>query len=161
KNGTNISGATESSLTLTTVTANDAGSYTVGVTNSAGSVLSDAATLTVSAAGGGAPLILKQPVSQTVIAGANVTFSVTATGSSPLSYQWQFKSQVIDGATRAALHLANVQASQAGSYSVTVSNVAGTVVSSNAVLTVTASASATVPQGTFNGLFFDTNGVSA
>ncbi len=91
--------------------------------------------------GGGAsvaPAITTPPQSQTVVAGSNVTFSVTATGSPPPSYQWTVNGAAILGATNSTLTLANVQAANAGSYAVNVSNSAVTtpVVSAAAILTV-------------------------
>jgi hypothetical protein len=65
-----------------------------------------------------------------------VTFSVAAGGTPPLSYQWSFGGSALDGATNASLTLTNVQFSQAGSYSVVITNVAGTASSSNATLAV-------------------------
>jgi hypothetical protein len=75
-------------------------------------------------------------VSQSVTAGANVTFTVVATGTAPLSYQWRRNLTNIVGATSNTLTLTGVQLSQAGTYSVRVTNIAGMVLSSNAVLTV-------------------------
>jgi hypothetical protein len=83
-----------------------------------------------------APFIVTQPTNQTVFAGNIATFSVTAGGSRFLSYQWNFNDSPITGATQSNLILTNVQTPQAGLYAVTVSNAVGTVVSSNAVLTV-------------------------
>jgi len=80
------------------------GSYTVVVANSVNSVTSSAAVLTVNPAPV-APSITQQPVSQTVTAGANVTLSVTATGTAPLTYQWRKDGQNIAGATSASLTL--------------------------------------------------------
>ncbi|MGO8675015.1 MAG: beta strand repeat-containing protein, partial [Limisphaerales bacterium] len=131
-NGANLSGATGSSLTLTSVQTANAGSYTVEVTNSAGSVSSAAAVLTVLTA----PAIVSQPVSQTVAAGANVSFSVTASGAAPLSYQWQFNGANLSGATTGSLTLTSVQTADAGSYTVVVSNSFGSVTSAAAVLTL-------------------------
>ncbi|MDB6065698.1 MAG: Conserved repeat domain protein [Pedosphaera sp.] len=85
---------------------------------------------------GVAPFIVGQPQSQSVIAGSNATFSVSATGTAPLSYQWQLGMANLAGATNASLTLTNVQIAQAGTYSVVVYNAAGTATSSNAVLTV-------------------------
>ena len=84
------------------------------------------------------PTITTQPVSQTVGTGASATFSVTASGSAPFSYQWRFGSNSLTGATNASLILTNAQAASAGNYSVVVSNAAGSATSSNAVLTVAA-----------------------
>ena len=71
------------------------------------------------------PTITTQPVSQTVGTGASATFSVTASGSAPFSYQWRFGSNSLTGATNASLILTNAQAASAGNYSVVVSNAAG------------------------------------
>ena len=70
-----------------------------------------------------APVVTNQPASQTVTAGANVSFNVGASGTPPLSYQWQHGTSPIAGATGTTLALANVQSGQAGNYSVIVSNV--------------------------------------
>jgi hypothetical protein len=83
------------------------------------------------------PIITTQPTNQTAFVGETATFSVTASGTSPLSYQWSFDTTNILGATNVTLTLTNVQFSQAGNYAVLVTNVAGTVLSSNAALTVT------------------------
>lgn len=87
---------------------------------------------------GTAPVITHQPTNQTVAAGANATFSVTATGTAPLHYQWYGPaSALIPGATASALTLSNVQPANAGNYFVLVTNQFGSAQSSNAVLTVT------------------------
>lgn len=85
-----------------------------------------------------APVITAQPANETVVAGQTATFSVSATGTPPLSYQWTFNTINIAEATNAMLVLTNVQSNQAGVYAVTVSNLAGSVISSNATLTVLA-----------------------
>jgi len=81
------------------------------------------------------PSIISQPASRTVHSGANVTFTVGVSGSY-LRYQWHFNDDDIPGATNATLTLPNVLASQAGSYSVTVTNDYGSAPSGNAVLVV-------------------------
>jgi len=83
-----------------------------------------------------APTIITQPQSQTVLAGQNVTFSVEATGTAPLFYQWRRNGLGLPGATGPSLTIFNVQSTNAGSYSVIVSNLAGSRISSNAVLQV-------------------------
>ncbi|MHB8520886.1 MAG: immunoglobulin domain-containing protein [Limisphaerales bacterium] len=83
------------------------------------------------------PDITNQPQSLAVVAGANVTFGVSATGTAPLSYQWQFKGTNVPGATGTNLVLNTVATSQAGNYDVVVTNPGGSATSSNAVLTVT------------------------
>jgi hypothetical protein len=84
-----------------------------------------------------APTITQQPVSVTVSQGGTAAFSVTASGSHPLSYQWRHSGD-IDGATSTTLTFSNAQPSQSGSYSVVVSNPYGSVTSSVATLTVNA-----------------------
>jgi pectate lyase len=137
-NSANISGATSSSYTIASAQTNNAGSYTVTVTNVAGSVTSSAATLTVNSSPV-APTITTQPASQSVTAGSSVTFSVVASGTAPLRYQWKFNSANISGATNTSYTIASVQTNNAGSYTVTVTNVAGSVTSSAATLTVNSS----------------------
>jgi hypothetical protein len=82
------------------------------------------------------PSIIAQPHSLTVATGSNAVFVVTATGSPQMSFTWFFNGTNINGATNAALLLANVQPSQAGDYSVRITNAFGFAISSNAVLTV-------------------------
>src|SRR5689334_11073521 len=85
KNGANISGATAATYTTPATTASDNGAqFAVVVSNGAGSVSSNAAILTVNTA----PSIINQPTSQNVTAGQTATFSVSATGAAPLTYQW-------------------------------------------------------------------------
>ena len=84
-----------------------------------------------------APSITTQPVSQTVTTGSNVTFTVAASGAPPLTYQWKKNGVAIAGATTDTLSLSNVQLSDAGIYTVTVSNSAGSVESAPATLSVT------------------------
>ena len=82
------------------------------------------------------PAIVSQPQGQTAIQGTNVTFSVIATGDNPLGYQWKFNGTNLAGATAGNVTLTNVQAADAGNYSVIVSNTFGTATSSNALLTL-------------------------
>ena len=83
------------------------------------------------------PQIAAQPVNVTVVQGGNTNFSVTATGSATLAYQWQLAGVNLGGATSSTLTLNNVQAAQAGNYTVIVTNNFGSVTSSVATLTVT------------------------
>jgi Leucine-rich repeat (LRR) protein len=131
-NGTPISGATTSSLTLNNIQLSDAGNYTVAITNVAGSLTSPVATLTVWAP----PAISLQPQSATNIAGTIANFSVVATGTAPLNYQWQFSGVNIDGATVSTLALNNVQPGAAGNYTVVITNIAGALTSVVASLTI-------------------------
>ncbi len=139
KNGANIAGATSSSYTTPATTTSDSGStLRVVVTNTAGSATSNAATLTVNAAPV-APTITTQPVNQTVTAGQTATFTVTANGTAPLSYQWQKNGANIAGATSASYTTPATTTSDSGStFDVVVSNSAGTATSNAATLTVNA-----------------------
>jgi len=131
-NGTSISGATGSSFTRNNAQPGDAGSYSVVVSNAGGSVTSGNAVLTVNVP----PTISLQPQGQTVNQGGSATFTVTASGTAPLSYQWQLNDANITGANSSAYTCANAQASDAGSYTVLVVNVGGSITSAVAVLTV-------------------------
>ncbi len=83
-----------------------------------------------------APTITTPPQSQTVNVGANVTFSVQAGGTPPLTFQWSRDGTALSGATASSLSFTNVQASAAGDYSVVVTNSAGSATSAVATLTV-------------------------
>ena len=137
KNGTAISGATAASYTTpATISSDNAAQFVVVVSNSAGSVTSNAATLTVTA-GAVAPSITTQPANQTVTAGQMATFTVVATGTAPLSYQWQKNSTPISGATSASYTTpATISGDNGAQFVVVVSNVAGNVTSNAATLTV-------------------------
>ncbi|MEZ5414237.1 MAG: immunoglobulin domain-containing protein [Opitutaceae bacterium] len=132
RNDTIISGATSSTYVIDELRAATEGYYTVVVTNSAGSVTSVSATVAIALP----PTIITQPVSRTIYTGQSATFSVTATSNAPLSYQWQFEGEDIPDATSSSYTVANAQASNAGSYTVVVSTIAGTRTSNPATLTV-------------------------
>jgi hypothetical protein len=138
KDGTIITGATSTTLTLGSVTIVDAGSYTVVATNSAGTVTSSSSILNVteSLVVGTAPKITSQPTSQTVAAGASVTFTVTASGSPAPTYQWRKNGTNMSGATNSSLVLSAVSSADAASYSVIATNSAGAAASENAMLYV-------------------------
>lgn len=95
-----------------------------------------------------APTITGQPINQTALQGKNISLRVTATGDAPLSYQWKKNGVNIDGATGSVLNLNNVQAINAGTYTVVVTNAAGSVTSIPAVLIVI---SAPISSGTSGG----------
>lgn len=82
------------------------------------------------------PAITNQPQSLTVTQGDNATFAVGAGGTAPLRYQWQFNSNNIVGATTNSYTRTNVQPADVGAYSVVVTNAAGRVTSSNALLSL-------------------------
>src|SRR5437870_2479440 len=141
KNEAAISGATSSTYPTAATTSSDNGAqFTVVVSNAAGSATSSAAMLTVSAAAV-APSITMQPLSQTVTAGQPASFSVTATGTAPLSYQWNKNDVAISGATSSTYTTAATTSSDHGAqFTVVVSNAAGSATSSAAMLTVSAAA---------------------
>jgi hypothetical protein len=109
-----------------------AGSYQLIASNNYGVTSSRLANLSLPAP----PVITLQPLSQTTNAGAAVQFRVTATGFAPLTYQWRKDQSNNIGPNSSILSLNNLSRSNNGAYSVLVSNVAGTIVSSNAVLKV-------------------------
>ena len=131
--GTNLAGATRSTLTRRNLQLTDAGPYTVVVTNGFGGVTSAPALLTVV---GVPPYVTVPPQDTNTICGDGAMFQVRVDGSAPFSYQWEFAGTAIDGATNTALTLTNVDLSGAGLYSVTITNAFG-LVTTGAVLTVT------------------------
>src|SRR5579885_466430 len=137
KNGVTITGATSSSYTSPSETTSDTGAqFTVIVSNSAGNVISNAATLTVGSTPV-APSITNQPTNQTTFANQTATFSVAATGTSPLSYQWRKNGAPISGGTSSSYTTPPETTSDSGAlFSVVISNSAGTMTSGNASLTV-------------------------
>ncbi|HLP76897.1 MAG TPA: immunoglobulin domain-containing protein, partial [Candidatus Paceibacterota bacterium] len=134
-NNANLSGKTASSLTFNPVSTNNAGNYDVIVSNSAGSVTSLVATLTVTLPTV-APAITTQPSAQSVVLGQTATFNVVATGTAPLTYFWRKGTTVVSTSASSSFSISNAQTNDAGSYSVIVSNSAGTITSSGAALTV-------------------------
>ncbi|MBD8033039.1 immunoglobulin domain-containing protein [Solibacillus sp. A46] len=136
KGGINIVGATSASLTINNLQTSDAGDYTVVVTNEIGNVTSNAATLSIKPATV-APTITTQPSDKTITVGGGAIFTVTATGDAPLNYQWKKGGVDIAGGASASLTINNVQISDAGSYTVVVTNAVGNVTSNTATLTVT------------------------
>jgi len=127
------------------VQTNDSGNYLLIITNYAGSVTSSIAVLTVT---NELPQITVQPTNQAVPAGSFVTFNVVATGTPPLSYQWQagvtnlvgtnlVNGVRISGATDSVLTISPVQTNDSGNYLLIITNYVGSATSSVAVLTVT------------------------
>jgi hypothetical protein len=139
KNGATISGATSASYTTPATVASDNGAqFTVTVTGTSGNVTSNAATLTVNAP----PSITAQPASKTVLAGQTATFSVSATGTAPMTYQWNKGGTAIGGATSASYTTpATTTADNGAQFTVTITNGAGKITSTAATLTVNAGTS--------------------
>ncbi|MEI9920903.1 MAG: immunoglobulin domain-containing protein [Bacteroidota bacterium] len=145
-NSGNISGATSSTLTLSTLAASDAGNYNCIVSASCGSpVTSNDGVLTINSS----PNITSQPVDDSRCPGSTSSFSVTA-GGVGLSYQWRkgttnlSNGANISGATSATITISNLSTSDAGNYNCIVSGAcAPSVTSNNALLTVNSSAAIT------------------
>jgi len=118
RNGIDLDGETEPTLTLIGAIVDDAGDYDVVVSNNSGSIISAEAVLTVIE-----PVqIIDQPASVTVVPGGFATFGVTAEGDEPLSYQWLFNGVPILGARLSTFSVANAQPENSGAYQVVVSN---------------------------------------
>jgi sugar lactone lactonase YvrE len=121
------------SITLTNVGSINAGNYTVVITTPYGSVTSAVATLTVEAA----PAIAAQPASQIVVAGSSLIFSVGAAGSGQFEYLWFFDgTNFLQSGASNTLTLADVSSTNAGNYTVVVTNAYGGVTSQVAALSV-------------------------
>jgi hypothetical protein len=141
-NGTNLPGATNAVLALAYFTPSNAGSYALLVTNDFGAALSSNAVLAV------VPVIIvtePQPPSQTVLAGTNVTLTMSALSIAPPTYQWEFNGANLPGATNATLTLTNVVPLNSGAYSVLISNSFGSLWSSSAMVIVLPAFVTTLP----------------
>ncbi|HUA65594.1 MAG TPA: immunoglobulin domain-containing protein, partial [Alphaproteobacteria bacterium] len=144
-NETNLVG-TNATLTINDVTSANTGPYYVMVENAYGSTNSHAADLRVTSSGQSqAPYIIAQPTNVTAAAGNTATFSVTAGGAAPLSYQWYFNGTNLAAGTNATLVITNTTSADAGPYYVMVENAYGSTNSIAAVLTVNSSGSPQAP----------------
>lgn len=140
KNGTNIGGAVNNNFTIANVQTSAEGNYSVTITNPVGSVTSQAARLGVNVA----PFIMTQPDGMTLNVGGNASFSVSVSGTTPISYQWKKNGVNIAGANTSILNLTNVQTNDQADYSLVATNVAGTITSNNAALVVNVETPGTV-----------------
>jgi hypothetical protein len=132
-NATNVlTDATNSTLSLSNLSSENVGIYSVIVSNALGTTSSGNASLLI----GNAPTIKQQPQSVYVPAGGNASMSVQASGTDPIFYQWLFNDSPLSNATNSSLTLSSVTSSQTGSYRVVVSNYFGFVTSSVATLTI-------------------------
>lgn len=134
KNGTAIASATSASLQFASIKPADDASYSVTVSNASGSVASNRAKLTVTLL---PPTITTQPIDQVETVGSTTVLFVVADGLPSLTYQWLKNGAAIPGANDFVFRLGSVAISDAGNYSVLVSNASGAVVSNPAVLSVT------------------------
>ena len=137
--GGNTSGTSGRTLVFSNITAANAGSYSVTISNNFGSTSSSNANLQVLIS---PPFITAQPTNQTVAPGVAASFSVTAFGDLPLNYQWRRNGATItnngqvSGIGGPALAIYNVTEANNGIYDVVVSNPLNSVTSTGAVLTV-------------------------
>ena len=124
KNGTAIAGATNASHTVAAAGADTAGYYDVVVSNSAGAITSAAALLTAVGSVVETPVAIDaQPVNQSVGLGQTATFTVGASGTQPITYQWRKGGVSLAGATNESLVLTLVSTNEAGTYDVICRNV--------------------------------------
>ncbi len=126
-------GGTQRVYTKSNASAADNGDYSVVVTNAAGNVTSQAVTVTVVPAV--PPVVDVAPVAKSIYSGGKFSFSVQASGTAPLSYQWLLNGEEIDGATSAD-YTVTASAATAGTYTVRVTNVHSSIVSDPAVATL-------------------------
>ena len=140
--GGNISGSASNVLTITNISWSDAGTYSVMVSNLAGSVPSAWASLTVFK--GQPPVIVTQPSNQSLLPGAAASFTVVAAGDPPLSYSWQLNGTSltnggnVSGSSGSTLEITGTTPANAGNYSVLIINGFGSVTSTVAALDVPA-----------------------
>lgn len=134
-----LTGSRTASLTISNVSPTNGGTYSVSVSNAAGTAVSSNALLSIVSS---RPVITAQPASQTGLPGQTVVVAVTAFGTQPLSYQWQQNGTNladgggISGSTSNLLQIANISAASAGTYSVILSNGLGQASSTGAVISV-------------------------
>ncbi len=132
----NVSGATASTYSFTAQASHNGYQYRCRVTNSCGTATSNAATLTVKTA----PSITSHPASQTRCAGETASFSVSASGTPPLSYQWQRNTGTgwsnVSGATTSTYSFTAQMSHNGNQYRCRVTNSCGTATSNAATLTV-------------------------
>ena len=132
KDGVIIVGARAAAYTIASPTIASEGSYTATITGPCGTLTSDAASLTVTPR----TAIAAEPAPLTRCAGTAASFSVAATGTGPLTYQWKRNNANIIGATTDSYTIDSVVPTSAGSYTVTMTGPCGTLTSAAAVLTV-------------------------
>jgi hypothetical protein len=143
RSGTDVPGATGSSLLLPAVSVDQSGDYQVLVSDSVGSALSQPATLVVLVK----PVIVAGPLDQSAVPGQMVSFVASVTGTPPLYYRWRVNGATlltqVQNATTSVLTITNFQASQAGTVSISVSNaLPGSLTTASATLAAASDADA-------------------
>jgi hypothetical protein len=135
KDGLAVSGATNTWLTIPFALTNDAGSYTLVISNAFGTNITRTALLTVT----NVPVELTDPslpADTYVVEGRPVTLSVAAAGSPPMQYQWYKNNNLITDATNASYSITASVSADSGNYRVLISNLASSTNSRTAALTV-------------------------
>ena len=137
-NGTNhLAGATNAVLNLTNLSAGNLGNYSVVVSDSTPGFSSVTSSVVTLAGSNFPPAITSQPVSQSVIAGTTVTYSVEEAGTAPLTNHWWFNTNTsLPWSTGSSITLTNVQSTNAGNYCVVVNNKYGAITSAFAALSI-------------------------
>lgn len=143
KNGTNIVGATATTLTFSSLKTNDAANYTLIAKNIYGSSTSSIVALTVVS---GPPVYTGGTVTNVLYAGSTLQIPVAISGSAPLTYQWYLNGTAVSGQTTTTLKQTNLKTTQSGSYALVASNPYGSI--SNVIAVVTVIASPTSPYAT-------------
>ena len=132
RNDAPVAGATSSTLNFAVLSPNQSGSYRLEVTNSAGSISSEAVLVEVLSL----LTINVQPSSLVVNLGEPALFRVMASGAGPLSYQWFKGADPIQGANTSELTIAAAGITDAGNYSVEISDEQNNLRSEIATLTI-------------------------
>jgi hypothetical protein len=132
RNGTTVSGATSKTLDLSNISTNQEGTYSIMAANMAGGASATVAIITVK----DPPVVTTQPASRGVNLGQTATFTVTATGRGPLSYQWYKWSTPIMTGTGPTLEIPNVGTNDLANYSVKITNSDGSTTSATATLSL-------------------------
>jgi hypothetical protein len=133
--GVPIRGATAATLVIANAQLSDGGTYTATVTNALGTASSRPATLTILPPEV-PPRIVTPPAGRVVTAGESVSLGVFAAGTAPLAYAWRRDGLAVAGATADTLAFPAVRESDAGAYTVTVTNAFGSATSPPALLEV-------------------------
>lgn len=132
KDGAPLNGATGMTYSIRSYQSRHAGIYSVAISNRLGSATSEEAMLSTAAL----PIITSQPYSQSVVAGEGVSFAVVVANTYSASYQWRKDGVAIPGATEAVFAIPNVEAGDAGLYTVLVTDGVTVLTSVAATLTV-------------------------